>query len=303
MREGATGTRRPLTSGGRAKALLSVAADLVRDTAKATAEDAVPRLAAAMAYWLLVTLSPLVLAVSALGTYLFGVEQSGLPFTGAALESPRAATLDAVTGAFAFAGPLAWVVSFALLIFGAVAVFRQFVDAIGVIWKTPPADRPIRRLLRHNLLSLLLLLVFALGSLVALTALAFLQRMLSIVSDTIVAAGGTVPPDFGGVVTNPAIAGALATFGMFALAFWLVPARVIRLRDVLPGAALTAAALVPGSTILLTWLPSTTKFDIYGAFGSFVALIVFIYYAALIALVGAEFTRQWVLRSERVETT
>lgn len=101
------------------------------------------------------------------------------------------------------------------------------------------------------------------------------------------------------MIASPWIVGVLAALGMFAVAFWIVPQERPRLRDVLPGAVLTAIAYQIGATVLATSLPSSGRFAFFGVFGFFVIGIVFIYYVSLIALVGAEFTHQWVLRAER----
>jgi len=274
---------------------------LVVATAQATGDDDVPRLAAAMAYWLLVTLAPLVLVLSTVGSVLFRNE---LP-TGPAAQVADMSSVTAaqLTGSvFAFAGPFASVLAGFLVLLGAIAVFAQFVGAVNIIWKTPPQRGAIYEVVRHNLLAFLLLVVFAFGSFGALMVGLTLQRALGLLAEAVAATGATIPlPEQTGVGLDVWV-GVLAAWGMFAVAFWIVPQRKVRLLDVLPGALLTAVAYQIGASVVSSWLQTTTKFEVYGVFGLFVGAIVFIYYIAYIALVGAEFTHQWVLMRESVRS-
>jgi len=268
---------------------------LVLETFAHFDEDGVPRIAAAMSYYLLLALAPILLVVNAV---------LGVVGGRAAVSSAAAGVADATTvAASAYAQITAWAGSYApyvtalLVIVGAVSVFGQFISALQVIWKTPPRRTPVRGFLRHNALSLALLGVAALALIVAIVVGALLLIFGSLALKYAAAYGIALP----GIALALSVRGALVFVAaglLFAVAFTVVPDRSIRWRDALPGALITAVLFMFGELWLSQYLSTTKQFSVFGTFQLFVVLIVWIYYSALVTLWGAELTRLLVLRAE-----
>ena len=257
--------------------------------------DDVPRLAAAMSYFLLLALAPLVLLANVLFQAL-----------GLATARSTGATTIASAGELAaqgFAQATAWAGSYApwvvavLVLVGAVSVFGQFIDAVNLIWKTPPNRPPVHQYLRQRGLALALLGVAAGAFVIAL--------IISGVVGIVLAVGLAFAQNLGVILPQWSMNGWLraplvfvASALLFAVAFVVAPDRKVRWLDALPGALVTAAGFLIGEQVLSAYLGSTQRFVVFGASQFFVGLTVWIYYSAIVVLWGVEFTRQMVLDAE-----
>ena len=257
--------------------------------------DDVPRLAAAMSYFLLLALAPALLIVNA----ALGVVGARV---GADLQPDKVAgaTSAAASGiqeAVSWAGSYAPYVAVALVLFGAVGVFGQFIGALEKIWSLPQERTPIRAFLRYQAWSLGLLGIATLALLVALTVAALLALFGSLAIAYAQSVGIEVP----GVAFSTTLRFVviyLISAVLFAVAFTVSPDRGTRWRDALPGSLVTAVLFTIGDMALSVYLSSTDRFNVFGTFQFFVVLIVWIYYAAIVALWGAELTRLLILRAE-----
>ncbi|NTU72062.1 MAG: YihY/virulence factor BrkB family protein [Coriobacteriia bacterium] len=263
-------------------------------------EDGIPRISAAMSYYLLLALAPLLLALNAILGLAGGKIALGSAGSNVADASAVAAT--AYAQVTAWAGSYAPYVTALIVLVGSVSVFGQFVGALQVIWKTPPHRTPIRAFLHHHGLSLALLVVAALALVVAIVLggliLVFGSAALSYAQGMGVAISGVALV----LIARGVFAFVIAAL-LFAVAFTVVPDRRIKWRDALPGALVTAVLFMVGELWLSYYLSATKQFSVFGTFQFFVVLIVWIYYSALVTLWGAELTRLLVLRAEaaRVE--
>jgi membrane protein len=190
-------------------------------------------------------------------------------------------------------GQLAAMLGAVTLVIGATAVFVQLQNGLNVIWDVEP--RPGTGLLnfvRKRLISLamvgslgFLLLVSLLASAVlgaALERLTFLSEAQAVV----------------GLAVNTIVTLLLST-ALFALLFRFVPDARTAWRDVWLGGAVTAVIFHVGEWAIGQYLARGTVGSPYGAAGSVVVLLVWVYYSSIIVFAGAEFTQQWAVRRGR----
>jgi membrane protein len=189
-------------------------------------------------------------------------------------------------------GMLATVFGLAALLFGASAVFGQLKDALNTIWEVEPKPGGgIRRFVVQRFLSFTMVLgvgFLLLASLIISAGLAAFGRFLS----------GRLPGgDEVWYVLNGLIAFAVIT-AVFALLFKYLPDRRIPWRHVWLGAAFTAFLFTIGKFAIGFYLGRSAVASTYGAAGSVVVLLLWIYYSGLIFFFGAEFTEVHARRSD-----
>lgn len=263
---------------------------LLKDSALKFVEDKATRLAAALAYYTALSLSPLLLVVVAIAGLAFGAKAA----RGEIVEQFRdtigveAATFVeqlVVKSSSQTDGVLAAVVAGAVLLFGASGVFVALQDALNTIWKVPgrKSEGGILTLIKERLLSFSLVCGAAFLLLVSLLVTAVLAGINSRVS-------GWMPGmDALAQVLNFALNFAL-TAGLFAMIFKWLPETKLSWRDVTVGACVTALLFSIGRYLIGLYLGKAAVGSTYGAAGAFVVLLVWIYYSTLILLFGAELT-------------
>lgn len=264
--------------------------DVAKQTAEAWLDDDASRLAASLAFYTLLSLAPLVvIAVSLAGLWL-GAD---------AARGQIAAELSAVVGSSAAqgiqavvasarneaSGTLGTLVGLVTLLLGASGVFGELQYALNTIWEVrAKRGRGVLGEIRDRFFSFAMVLGVAFLLLVSL----LLSAALSAVGRWFAAAlpGGEL---FWQLV-NFGFSLALIT-GLFALIFKWVPDVVIRWSDVWAGAFLTALLFTVGKSLLGIYLGRASLASSYGAAGSLVLLIVWVYYSAQILFLGAELTQ------------
>jgi membrane protein len=184
------------------------------------------------------------------------------------------------------------IASFALLVIGATTVFGELQDDLNRIWKCRPDKRNgIWAQVRKRLLSFGLILVIGFLLLVSLVVSAGISYM-----------GGQW---FGGNehVARMLELGAslLVMTGLFALTFKILPERRIPWGDVAFGAFVTAVLFGIGKYLIGLYIGKSAIASDFGAAGTVVVVIVWVYYSSQIFFLGAEFTRAWSLRREQRE--
>jgi membrane protein len=254
-------------------------------------DDYAASMGAALAYYTMFSIAPLLLIVVSIAGALFG-EQAARGEIYAQLSS-----LMGADGAYALQSLLEhaneprtglWATLFGVgaLLVGATTVFSELQNALDRIWRAPVRDRTagIWRWLRTRLLSLgmiagigFLLMV----SLVASAMLAAAQRWWSRYLDFGPIAQGI---DF-------TVSFAFVTFA-FAMIYKLMPSVHVRWRDVAVGAVVTALLFTIGKMLIGMYIGRSGVASVFGAAASLVAVVVWVYWSAQIFLFGAEFT--WV---------
>jgi membrane protein len=264
--------------------------DLLKDTFTAWSNDKVPRHGAALAYYTVFSLVPLLVVIIGMIGLIFGQEeaQGYVVQQLATLVGPQsaAAIKDMIQRANQpTSGIVATVVAVATLLFGASGVFGQLQDSLNAIWGVEPKEgRGIWGYVKDRFLSFAALLgtgFLLLVSLVLSAALAAFGKWF----------GGWLPvPEFVLQLLESFISFAVIT-GLFAMIFKVLPDARMAWSDVWVGAALTALLFTLGKFAIGLYLGKSDVGSAYGAAGSLVILLVWVYYSAQILLFGAEFTQ------------
>lgn len=249
---------------------------------------------AALAFYTLFSMAPVLVLVIAIAGAVFGEEAA----RGAIVE--QLTGLVGATGAEAVqillasarnteAGILATLTATGLLIVGATTVFAELKDSLDEIWHVPKnKDSGIAGLIRTRMLSFGIVLVLGfllLVTLVMSAVLAILERYLG----GLWAEASAILFPISTIVTF----GVIAT--MFAVIFKMLPQVKLSWRDVWIGAVGTAGLFLIGKYLIGAYLGNSGVSSSYGAAGSVVALLLWVYYSAQIFFLGAGFTRQYAL--------
>jgi membrane protein len=183
-----------------------------------------------------------------------------------------------------------------MLLIGATAVFGELQAALNLVWEVQPAPTNgvwagIWALFRERIFSLTLVL-----------ALAFLLLVSLVISAALAGATALFQGPEQALLSRLlelAVSLLVLTF-VFALLFKYVPDAEIGWRDVWLGGLITAVLFTLGKTAIGFYLGQASVGSAYGAAGSLVALLVWVYYSALIMFFGAEFTHAWTTRHGKV---
>ncbi len=276
---------------------------LVRDTASAWSSDYAASMGAALAYYTLFSLAPLLLIVISVAGLAFGAEEARgevfeglrgwLGADGAAAVRGLLASVNTHRG-----GILGTLIGFGLLVIGATTVLGELQNALDRIWRVagPPGSDAVdpRLRVRRDAPGWLTLLRARLLSFGLILAIGFLLMVSLLASATLEAVGGMWTVGGWQIVAqtvNQTLSFAMAT-GLFAFIYKFMPKVRIAWRDVWIGAVVTAALFTVGKYLIGLYVGRTGVASGYGAAGSIVVLLVWVYYSAQVFLVGAEFT--WV---------
>jgi membrane protein len=263
---------------------------LLKETGSDWSNDNATRLAAALAYYTVLSLAPLlVLAVSVAGL-VFGEEAARGQIASelSAVVGPQAG--EGIQTLLAHAkkpeeGVIGSIVGGIVLLFGASGVFGELQSSLNAIWEVAPKPgRGIWGFLRQRFFSFSMVLGVAfllLVSLVLSAALAGLGRMFESSLP-----GGEVLWQIVNFVVSLGVITVL-----FALLFKVVPDAQVQWKDVRMGAVFTALLFTVGKFGLSLYLGRASVASPYGAAGSLIVLVIWVYYAAQILFLGAEFTQ------------
>ena len=248
----------------------------------AWSDDYAPSMGAALSYYALFSIAPLLLIVIGVAGFFFGEEAARGEIFGQLNTLIGADGAHAVQGLIASArkpqsGVLAMIVGTLLLLGGASTVFGELQNALDRIWRAPAREEAKGwwMLIRTRLLSFGMIL-----------GVAFLL-MVSLVLSAVVSAVGKW---WGLHLVDLVLSFALMTV-LFAMIYKVIPRVRIAWRDVWVGAAVTAALFAIGKWAIGLYLGKSSVASAFGAAGSLVVLMVWVYYSAQIFLLGAEFTR------------
>jgi len=254
-------------------------------------DDFAPSMGAAISYYTMFSLAPLLVIVIAVAGLLFGQEavQGQIAAQLSGLIGQEGA--DAVQGLVKAAnepsrGLVAGGISIVVLIVGATTVFAELQSALDRIWHVPEKEKPsgVWGILRARLLSFGLIL-----------GLAFLLMVSLVVSAGVAAFGSWTSglmPGWEALLqgVNTVVSIGITTV-LFAMIFKLMPTVPIRWHDVWIGAAVTAVLFEVGKFASGLYLGKSGVTESFAAAGSLVVLLAWVYYAAQIFLLGAEFTK------------
>lgn len=268
--------------------------DLVKTSVKQFIADDCPRKAAALAFYTILSLPPLLLILIAIagvvwsedaaaGTLQRQIEKFATPGAANAVgtmidhaNDPRAQTGLAVL--FGIAGVL----------FGATGALAQLQKSLNDAWEIEPEASGAKQFIVKRALSLLFILLIGLLMFALVAGSAALAALRETIRDSITVPGINIVFE----ILNLILSVVLVTV-LFAAVFKYLPDAKIEWKDVWVGAAVTAMLFVIGKFLIGWYLGASDKTAAYGAAGSLALLLIWIYYSALIFFLGAEFTQAW----------
>jgi membrane protein len=265
---------------------------LLQQTGSEWIDDKAPQLGAALAYYTVFSLAPLILVLLALVGIIFRhdpngawtklVEQMGYFLDRSALQVVQEIANKASQPAKSIPASM---IGIALALFGASGVFGQLQDALNTIWgvKAKPGLN-WRGFLRARFLSFAMVAGICFLLLVSLAIEAVLQALSHFLQ-------GAVPGGSSVALSLYFIFDFVVIMFLFAMIFKFLPDARIQWRDVWIGAALTTLFFLLGKWGLGIYLASGAASSAYGAASSLITLLLWIYYSAQILLFGAEFTQ------------
>lgn len=262
-----------------------------RKALTAWVDDYAPSMGAAISYYTIFSLAPLLVIVVALAGLLFGRDEAQARIvqeTAALVGREGASVVEALLASASRPerGLVAGTISAVVLLVGATTVFAELQTSLDRIWHVPAREKPkgVWAILRARLLSFGLIL-----------GLSFLMIVSLSVSAALAAFGTWYGSLFGESVgllqaLNALVSIAVFTL-MFALIFKLMPSTPIAWEDVWIGALATALLFDGGKLLVGLYLGKSGVGESFAAAGSLVVLIAWVYYAVQIFLLGAEFTK------------
>lgn len=273
---------------------------LVKETFSEWSEDKASRLAAALSYYTIFSLAPLMVIVITLASLFLGEEAARgaistqlsnlLGQQGAEAVETLIQNANFLTQNNERASIIATVIGVATLLLGATGVFGQLYDALNTIWEVQPVLRKkgifasVVQILQQRFLSLTM--VFGIGFLLLVSLV--MSALVAGLTETI---GQVVPgQEVFGIILDFVLSVGLISL-LFALTFKFVPDARIAWRDAFVGGAVTALLFTIGKILIGLYLGNTSTASNFGAAGSLVLILLWVYYSAQILFLGAEFTQ------------
>jgi membrane protein len=266
--------------------------ELLKQTYNEWSEDNCLQMGAALSFYTLGSLVPLLLVITSIVTYVALFTGYGTNVTNDVIgyigqnvgEDTATALRDALEQRqedLATGSVISAIIGFVALLFTASGVFGQLDQAFDVIWDVPDEDKP------QGILGTIKAKIFSFGMVLAVAFLLLVSTVLTAVLNTILDAIGLGPAWLFGLV-NFAAQLALISF-VFMLLFKYLPNAEIAWGDVALGGVLTAVLWVIGQQLLSLYF-ANAGFSSYGVIGGVLAFLVYVYYSSQIIFFGGEFT-------------
>jgi len=246
--------------------------------------------AAAIAYYTVLSLGPVLVICIAIAGLAFGQEAAQGAMVGQLRGMMGDQAAEAVQTMIASAGKRssgvwATIIGFGTLLITASGVFGEMQSALNYIWKAQPKGG-VSAILRARAASL---------GLVA--TMGFLLLVSLVLSAALAALGDYLNAMMPGIKVVLQFANILLSFaivtGLFAAVYKILPDRDLGWRDVIVGAVATALLFTIGKTLIGLYIGSSAVASSYGAAGALVIVLLWIYYSSVIFLLGSEFTKVW----------
>ena len=272
--------------------------ELLKQTFKDFSDDECPTMAAALSYYTVFSLPPLLLLIIMIAGAVMDpqdVREALHGQLGALLGQAGGDEIRTImekaqeTKAPDTNRPLAAVLGIATLVLGATGVFGQLQAALNKAWEVKPDPE------QGGIKSFLAKRIFSFGMILAIAFLLLVSLALTAAISAVGGMLGRMVPGVGGAplhVLNFAVSFGVVTL-LFAAMFKIVPDAEVAWKDVWIGAVVTAALFMIGKYAIGFYLGRSNPGEVYGAAGSLAILLVWIYYASMIVFFGAEFTQTW----------
>ena len=264
---------------------------LVKTAASSWIEDYAPSMGAALSYYTIFSIAPLLLIVISIAGLVFGQEAARgeiVSQLGGLMGADAAKAIEGLLTSVSKPGKgvLSTVIGIVVLLIGATTVFGELQDALDRIWRAPARKGSgLWNLRRARVLSFGLIL-----------AVGFLLIASLVFSAALSALGKWWAPIFGAWEPLLQVVNFVVSFGlitvMFALIYKIMPRVHIQWHDVWIGAGVTALLFTIGKFLIGLYIGKSSVASGFGAAGSLVVVLIWVYYSAQIFLLGSEFT--WV---------
>ncbi len=268
---------------------------LIKETFSEWTRHNAPKLGAALAYYTVLALAPLVIVVIAVIGLAFGHEAAQGQIMAQIQGMVGTQGAEAIQTVVANAskpssGIVASLLGLLTLFFGASGVFVELRDSLNRIWEVPPKpDAGIWSMIRERFLSFGMVLAIGFVLLVSLLLSAALAAAGAFVS-------GFLPIPAWVLEIANSVLSLLVFIALFALIYMVLPETDIAWTDTLLGAAVTSILFTIGKYLIGLYLGTATIASTYGAAGSLVIVLIWVYYSAQVFFFGAEFTHVYALR-------
>jgi membrane protein len=271
---------------------------LLSDTYEEWYKHKAPRLSAALAFYTALSLAPLLIIVIAVAGFFFGQQaaqgQIVWQIEGLVGHTSAVAIEGVIEGARKpVTGTLAATLAVGLLLFTATTVVAELRDSLNTIWEVPVTEiqgvKSILIFVRERFFSFALVL-----------GVGFLLVVSLVINAGLAAAGSALAglisiPEWAAQATST-VASLVVVTGLFGLVYKIIPDVDLEWRDIALGALITSLLFNTGKLVVGMYLGKTSFASAYGAAGSLVVCLFWVYYSALIFFLGAEFTQVFANR-------
>ncbi len=253
------------------------------------------RLAAALAYYTVFSIAPLLIIVIAIAGLVFGHDAASrqvLGQLGGLIGQKGSHQLTSMVAAASkpSSGIIATIIGTIMLVLGASGVVIQLQDALDVVWDVPEKQKGgLWQTIRTRLLSIGMLLALAFLLIVSLVVGAALTAINTYSSKLLPALAYLM--EFANLLFDVLILGLL-----FAVIFKYLPKAPVAWKDVRVGALITAVLFIIGQFAITLYLGKMNSSSPYGDAGALIIILLWVYYSAQLLLLGAEFTNVWATR-------
>jgi len=265
---------------------------MFRDTFERCLKHNTSLLSAALAFYSLLSLAPALYFVVEIAGAVIGRREARsevIDWVTQALGPGVAGFIGALLDRGSDGSRLVAIASVVSLLYGATVAFGALQDALNLVWEVPPTDRGIiKQFFFKRLVSFVAVSIAGLLLLISLLAAAIISAAGKFVPEALPAT------EFLLQVANFGITLVLVMV-LFALLYRILPDARVAWRDVWRGAAITAVLFSTGKTLIGLYLGHTSPSSPFGAAGSVVVFLLWVYYSAQIFLFGAEFTEVYAV--------
>jgi membrane protein len=278
--------------GHRYRRLLSYA-DLLREAAKGWSAHRASSMGAALAFYATFSIAPILVIAIAIAGAIFGPEAARgevvAEISGLTGEAGAETIQGLLEGAYhSDLGFWASMIAVATLLVAATSVFAELKDSLDIIWGAAPAKSGLQALLRGRLLAFGLILTMGFLLIVSLVASAVIAALQNYWGGWIADSGWLLE------LVNSLFSFVVVSI-MFASIYKLLPATRIAWRDVAVGALVTSALFTLGKFLIGLYLGNSDIASGFGAAGSLIVILLWVYYSSQIFFMGAEFTRVYAV--------
>ena len=267
---------------------------MLKDTVLSFIDDEVLSRGAAIAFYTVTSIAPVLLIVIAIAGLVFGRDAAQNAISNQFSGLMGRQTADVLQSAVASAADksssiIATIIGITTLIATASGVFGEMQAALNSIWKAKPQATTVSRLIRARILSLGLVAALGFLLIVSLVISAGLTAFGNYL-DTVLPMGKLILPGLNFVV-SVVLLGVL-----FGAIYKVLPDRSLQWNDVIVGAVITSVLFNIGKSLIAWYIGSSAIASSYGAAGGLIVLLLWVYYSVQIFLFGAEFTKVYANR-------